>query len=68
MQTKGFVTLAVGSEKYYVLAENLLKSYRYHSTNPLPFAIVADRENEVTKQFDKTLLLQIPWKNFHHQR
>lgn len=57
---KGFVTLAVGNEKYYRLAENLLKSYKYKTSDPMPFAIVADRCNEVTQQFDKVVLLDKP--------
>lgn len=55
---RGFVTLAVGNEKYYKLAANLLKSYKYNTTNPVPFAIIADRVNEYTQLFDKTVLLR----------
>ena len=33
---KGFVTLAVGNEKYYRLAENLLKSYKYKIYTSFP--------------------------------
>lgn len=58
MGTKGFITVATGSDKYYKVAENLLKSYRLFSKDPLPFAILADRENEYTKAFDKVLLIQ----------
>lgn len=54
---RGFVTLAVGNIKYYKLAANLLKSYRYSAKTPLPFAIVADRVNKYTCLFDKTILL-----------
>lgn len=57
---RGFVTLAVGDEKYYRLAANLLKSYRYHTNSTVPFAIIADRENEYTKLFDKTIILENP--------
>lgn len=57
---RGFVTLAVGDEKYYKLAENLLHSYKYHTKKPFPFAIVADRENSVTAQFDKVVILDNP--------
>lgn len=57
---RGFVTLAVGNEKYYRLAENLLASYRAVTKNPMPFAIIADRENEYTAQFDKVVILENP--------
>jgi hypothetical protein len=59
-KSKGFVTLAVGERKYFELAKNLLKSYKFHTNNPLPFAIVADRENDVTKLFDRIILLENP--------
>ena len=45
---KGFVTLAVGDERYYKLAFNLLLSYRYHNKSSIPFAIIADRKNKYT--------------------
>ena len=50
--TKGFVTVVSGDEIYYKNAVNLLNSYKYFSKKPLPFAIIADRENEYTRQFD----------------
>lgn len=56
--TKGFITLATGSEDYYRLAKNLLHSYRFFSDRPLPFAILADRENEYTAEFDDVLILK----------
>ena len=62
--TKGFVTLAVGDEKYYRLAANLLLSYRYHSNNPQPFAIIADRENSYTALFDKVVIISNPYKSY----
>lgn len=55
--TKGFVTIATGSMKYFVLARNLLNSYRYFSENPLPFAIITDRQNEYTSEFDDVIIL-----------
>lgn len=54
--TKGFITVATGKEDYYKLARNLLHSYRFFCTSPLPFAILADRENEYTSEFDDVLL------------
>lgn len=53
-----FLTIAMGDEKYYKMATNLLQSYRYFSKSPLPFAILADRENEYTAKFDDVMLLE----------
>ena len=50
--TKGFITIATGKEQYYKMAVNLLRSYKYCSASPLPFAIIADEHNEYTKEFD----------------
>lgn len=55
--TKGFITLATGEERYFKLAVNLLKSYRFFSKNPLSFAILTDRHNKYTEQFDEVILL-----------
>jgi len=59
MKGKGFVTLAVGNIEYFWMASNLLKSYKYHNpeNNRLPFAILADRENEYTNQFDDVIVV-----------
>ena len=57
---KGFITIATGREDYYRLAVNLLHSYRLRSSSPLPFAILADRENEYTREFDRFCLLRSP--------
>ncbi len=54
--TKGFITVATGKEDYYQLARNLLRSYRFFCTSPLPFAILTDRENEYTRELDDVLL------------
>lgn len=59
-QSMGFFTVATGDEHYYAIAANLLKSYRHFTKNPLPFAILADRENEYTRQFDCCILLDSP--------
>lgn len=61
---KGFVTLAVGDERYYQLAVNLLLSYKHHSKEVYPFAIVADCENEYTAMFDKVVLLSNPSRSY----
>lgn len=52
IMTKGFITIATGKEQYYEIAQNLLRSYRFTTTNPLPFALLCDTENEYTKEFD----------------
>ena len=54
--TKGFITIATGKEEYHALARNLLRSYRRFCREPLPFAILADRENEYTAEFDDVLI------------
>lgn len=55
---KGFLTIATGKEEYYILARNLLHSYRHFCPAPLPFAILADRENEYTAEFDDVLIFR----------
>lgn len=55
---KGFITIATGKEEYYVLARNLLRSYRYFCSDPLSFAILADRQNEYTSEFDDVLIFE----------
>lgn len=54
--TRGFVTIATGDIRYYQMAYHLLLSYKYHTDNALPFAIIAEEENEYTKWFDKVIL------------
>ncbi len=56
--TRGFVTVATGDIHYYKIASELLHSYRFHSKNPLPFAIIAESENEYTAEFDQCLILK----------
>lgn len=63
-QTIGFFTVATGDEHYYKIAANLLRSYRQFSPEPLPFAILADRENAYTREFDKTVLLKDPTRSY----
>lgn len=57
MKKRGFITIATGNLYYYKLAANLLLSYRYHSKNPLPFAVLAEEENEYTALFDDVLIV-----------
>ena len=54
---RGFVTIATGHERYYALARNLLRSYRCFAETPVPFAIIADRENEYTAEFNHVILI-----------
>ena len=56
MINRGFFTIATGDEKYYKFANNLLQSYRLRN-DKYPFAILCDRENKYTKDFDKVVLL-----------
>lgn len=58
--TRGFITIATGKEQYFELALNLLHSYRHFSAEPLPFAIIADRENEYTAEFDDVRIFENP--------
>ena len=55
---KGFITIATGKEEYYELAVNLLHTYRLFCNDPLPFAILSDRENKYTEEFDDVIILE----------
>lgn len=55
--TKGFITIATGNERYYRIALNLLRSYRFAAKEPLPFAVLCDEENEYTAEFDDVIVL-----------
>lgn len=54
--TRGLITVATGDQHYYRIAANLLLSYRTSSTEPLPFAIIAEEENEFTSLFDIVII------------
>lgn len=56
--TRGFVTIATGAERYFDIARNLLWSYRQFASEKYPFAIICDRENEYTSEFDDVILLK----------
>ena len=56
--TKGFITVATGSEYYYKLAANLCISYRKRGSGRYPFALVCDRENEYSAVFDDVVLVK----------
>lgn len=55
---KGFVTIATGDERYYKMALTLLRSYRKNSKNSIKFALIADRHNQYTKEFDDVIILE----------
>lgn len=62
--TKGFITVATGKEQYYKIAQNLLRSYRFTTENPLPFALLCDEENEYTKEFDDVRIFSNPTRSY----
>lgn len=62
--THGFITIATGDEQYYRMAVNLLCSYRYFTGSALPFAVLADRENEYTAEFDDVRLFPEARRNY----
>ena len=53
---RGFITIATGRKQYYKIAANLLQSYRLFSAEPLPFAIIAEEENQYTSLFDDVII------------
>lgn len=57
---KGFITIATGRDEYYVLAHNLLMSYRFHSRSSVPFGIICDKQNGFTADFDTVVLMEDP--------
>lgn len=63
-KTRGFVTIATGETRYFELARNLLYSYRMFATQKVPFAIICDKENEYTEEFDDVILLNKAHCNF----
>lgn len=56
--TRGFITIATGNEMYFQFAMNLLLSYKLFCDSPLPFAIMCDRENVYTAEFDDVVLFE----------
>ena len=59
--TRGFVTIATGDKWYYRIAGDLLRSYRLFSAEPLPFAIICDRNGPCTGEFDRVILMDHPF-------
>jgi hypothetical protein len=55
---RGFVTIATGDDKYYMMAANLLRSYRKWATDDTPFAIICDRETGDTAGFDTVVVME----------
>ncbi|MBR6916763.1 MAG: hypothetical protein IKN38_01130 [Clostridia bacterium] len=53
---RGFITIATGKKHYYEIAANLLKSYRHFTNHALPFAVIAEEENEYTALFDDIII------------
>lgn len=62
--TRGFMTIATGGERYYRLARNLLHSYRAHCPDPYPFALLADRKNDYTSEFDSLIIIDHPTNSY----
>lgn len=62
--TRGMITIATGKPHYYMLAANLLLSYRKFSKNPMPFAIIAEEENEYTALFDDVIITTEATRSF----
>ena len=61
---QGFLTIATGDLKYYKLARTLLRSYRQTCSSPMRFAILADRQNEYTSEFDDVVILDTPYRSW----
>lgn len=57
MTERGFVTLATGNIRYFKMARNMLRSFRLHNPG-VKFAIVCDKENKYTDEFDDAVVLE----------
>ncbi|MCH5296594.1 MAG: hypothetical protein J1E85_02875 [Ruminococcus sp.] len=57
-ESRGFVTVATGSEKYYKLAYNLCLSYKQRGKGEYPFALICDKETEYSSIFDEVIIVQ----------
>ena len=62
--TYGFLTIATGDEQYYRMADNLLRSSRYFTDEPIPFAILCDQKNAYTDAFDDVRLFPAARRNY----
>ena len=56
--------MATGRREYYLLARNLLLSYKFHTKKPLPFAIICDRKNSLTRYFDDVVIIDSPTRTY----
>lgn len=61
---QGFVTIATGDDRYYCMARTLLRSYRQNCRQPMRFALIADRNNEYTAEFDDVIILKNPTRSW----
>lgn len=57
--TRGFITVATGSDSYYIQARNLLHSFKLFNQES-PFAIICDRKNKYTEEFDDVVIIDNP--------
>lgn len=57
-ESRGFVTVATGNEKYYKLAYNLCLSYKKRGQGEYPFALICDKETEYSAIFDEVIIVQ----------
>ena len=63
MLTKGIITIATGNERYYKMALYLLYSLRI--SNPeMKMAIITDKQNLCTNEFDDVVILEEPHKSY----
>ena len=53
-----------GKERYFKLAKNLLYSYRKFASVKYPFAIICDKINHYTEEFDEVILLKKAYCNY----
>ena len=62
--TRGFVTIATGQERYFDIARNLLHSYRMFASEKSSFAIICDKKNSYTEEFDDVIVLEKAYCNY----
>lgn len=61
---RGFVTVATGSDKYYELAVNLLRSYRLLNSDDSPFCLICDREHPMAAGFDHVVIMEKAYSSY----
>lgn len=57
-KTRGFITIATGSDHYYRLARNLLRSYRRFAPEGVFFGLICDRQCPETEEFDHVVVME----------